>query len=194
MSRAVTSYSKGEIARAGKILVDQDTAFEDRSRAMDVMSNWRAAQAYPMRALLMMLRNKASDIDPDSVVVQRPKRAPSIIGKLLERAELCEHFADEVDGDRSKRDREANRELHGTSAIAFRPRSGHSRSSTRTILRSLNSSKIRMSATESACNRLHPPRRPNHDRQIVRVTPGTNRATGHWPRRLYLDRHGHRSR
>lgn len=82
MPWAVTSYSKGEIARAGKVLIDQDAAAEDRSRAMDVMSNWRAAQAYPMRALLMMLRNKASDIDPDAVVVQRHKRAPSIIGKL----------------------------------------------------------------------------------------------------------------
>ena len=35
-----------------------------------------------MHALLMMLRKKATDIDTNAVVVQRHKRAPSIIGKL----------------------------------------------------------------------------------------------------------------
>lgn len=82
MAWATTSYSRGEISRAGKILIDRNASFEDRTWALDVMSSWRAAQAYPMRALLMTLRKKATDIDKNAVVVQRHKRAPSIIGKL----------------------------------------------------------------------------------------------------------------
>lgn len=64
------------------MLIDRNASIEQRSWALDVMSNWRAAQAYPMHALLMMLRKKATDIDTNAVVVQRHKRAPSIIGKL----------------------------------------------------------------------------------------------------------------
>ena len=77
-----TSYSKGQITRAGKTLIDRDTSIENRIWALDVMSNWRAAQAYPMRALLMTLRRKAIEVDTNAVVVQRHKRAPSIINKL----------------------------------------------------------------------------------------------------------------
>lgn len=79
---ATTSYSKGEISRAGKVLINRHALFDERTWALDVMSSWRAAQAYPMRALLMTLRKKAVEIDPNAVVVQRHKRAPSIIGKL----------------------------------------------------------------------------------------------------------------
>lgn len=82
MPWATTTYSKGEITRAGKILLKHDALLDDRIWALDVMSSWRAAQAYPMRALLMMLRKRAVEIDNNAVVVQRHKRAPSIIGKL----------------------------------------------------------------------------------------------------------------
>lgn len=83
MPWATTPYSKGEISRAGRILIDANSTFEDRYSALDVMSSWRAAQAYPMRALLMMLRKRAVEIDDSAIVVQRHKRAPSIIGKLI---------------------------------------------------------------------------------------------------------------
>ena len=82
MAWAKAKFSKGEIAKAGRALIDGRASFDERSHALDVMSNWRAAQAYPMRAVLMMLRKKAVEIDPGAVVVQRHKRAPSIIGKL----------------------------------------------------------------------------------------------------------------
>lgn len=82
MAWTTTNYTKGEISRAGRTLIDRNASVEQRSWALDVMSNWRAAQAYPMHALLMMLRKKATDIDTNAVVVQRHKRAPSIIGKL----------------------------------------------------------------------------------------------------------------
>lgn len=79
---ATTTYTRGEINRAGAMLIDRNASFDDRQWAFDVMSSWRAAQAYPMRALLMMFRKRAVEVDPTAVVVQRHKRAPSIIGKL----------------------------------------------------------------------------------------------------------------
>ncbi|MDO9063972.1 MAG: RelA/SpoT domain-containing protein [Sulfuricella sp.] len=82
MAWAVTLYSKGEVTRAGKMLIDADATQEQRMQALDVMSSWRAAHAYPMHALLMMLRRKVAEIDKKAVVVQRHKRAPSIIDKL----------------------------------------------------------------------------------------------------------------
>ncbi len=83
MTWAKAKFSKGEISKAGRVLIDGRASFDERARALDVMSNWRAAQAYPMRAVLMMLRKKAVEIDAGAVVVQRHKRAPSIIGKLI---------------------------------------------------------------------------------------------------------------
>ena len=79
---AISSYSKGEVTRAGKMLINADATQEQRMQALDVMSSWRSAHAYPMHALLMMLRRKAVEVDKNSVVVQRHKRAPSIIDKL----------------------------------------------------------------------------------------------------------------
>jgi len=83
MSRwAISPYSKGQVNRAGNILIDLSATDAQRQKAMEVLSSWRASHAYPMHALLMMLRNKAPEIDGEAIVVQRHKRAPSIIEKL----------------------------------------------------------------------------------------------------------------
>ena len=79
---AISKYTKGEVTRAGRALIDQTESENQRAHALDVMSSWRAAHAYPMQALLMMLRQKTVGIDDNAVVVQRHKRAPSIISKL----------------------------------------------------------------------------------------------------------------
>lgn len=79
---AVSPFTKGEVNRAGKVLVDPLATDDQKHFAMGVLSNWRASHAYPMHALLMMLRNKAPEVDPGAIVVQRHKRAPSIIEKL----------------------------------------------------------------------------------------------------------------
>jgi ppGpp synthetase/RelA/SpoT-type nucleotidyltranferase len=79
---AVSKYTRGEVARAGRVLISTDASADDRSHALDVMSSWRAAHAYPMHALLMLLRRKTAELDKRAIVVQRHKRAPSIIYKL----------------------------------------------------------------------------------------------------------------
>ena len=53
-----------------------------------IYSNWRAAHAYPMHSILIYLRGKTGEIDSHAVVVQRLKRAPSIIWKLERFSEM----------------------------------------------------------------------------------------------------------
>lgn len=76
------TFSKKRVRRAGDCLVSEDATAELQADAMEVLSNWRSAHAYPMHSMLMLLRQKSSEIDPSAVVVQRLKRTPSIIGKL----------------------------------------------------------------------------------------------------------------
>ncbi len=75
-------YSKKKVRRAGELLINPAASDEEISIAMDILSNWRSAHAYPMHSVLIFLRNKASDIDPAAIVVQRLKRTPSILWKL----------------------------------------------------------------------------------------------------------------
>lgn len=74
----VAIYSKKAVMRAGECLIDPFVTNDQYSTAMDILSNWRAAHAYPMHSLLMMLRKKASSVDKKAIVVQRLKRTPSI--------------------------------------------------------------------------------------------------------------------
>lgn len=82
MAWTISPYTKGEVNRAGRVLASTNSTADERVHAIEVMSTWRAAHAYPMHALLIMLRRKSADIDDCANVVQRHKRAPSIIEKL----------------------------------------------------------------------------------------------------------------
>lgn len=79
---AVPEYSKKSIMRAGECLINPDATVQELEDATAKLSNWRAVHTYPMQAVLMLLRQKAVKIDKKSVVVQRLKRASSIIIKL----------------------------------------------------------------------------------------------------------------
>ena len=83
MRWVIPSNSKKNVKRAGEALINPSSTFEKKMEAMDVLSNWRAAHAYPMHAILIVLRRKAAEIDNTAIVVQRLKRTPSIIEKLV---------------------------------------------------------------------------------------------------------------
>ena len=76
-------YSKGQINRAGDILIHPE-AFppKDRIWADFVLANWRACHGYPMNTFQATLRQKLRSVDASAIVAQRLKRAPSIILKL----------------------------------------------------------------------------------------------------------------
>ena len=81
-------YSKNKVKQAGEVLIDKGASEAERLEAMEILSNWRAAHAYPMHALLILLRTMASRVDTTAIVVQRLKRTPSIIFKLKNQKEM----------------------------------------------------------------------------------------------------------
>lgn len=101
MGWITAEYSKKAIKRAGECLISEDASNEEISNAMDVLSNWRSAHAYPMHAVLIFLRNRSAKIDANSIVVQRLKRTPSIVGKLKRIDGMKLHRMQDISGCRS---------------------------------------------------------------------------------------------
>lgn len=76
------NFSRSRVNQAGKILVDQNVASEQKNNAIDILSNWRSAHSYPLHVFSVRLSRLAKQIDPNALVVRRLKRVPSIIKKL----------------------------------------------------------------------------------------------------------------
>ena len=74
-------YTKKQINKAGKIIVNPNATEDERKQALEVVDNWRAAHAYPMHTFSINLRRRVADID-GAVVVQRIKRLDTIEKKL----------------------------------------------------------------------------------------------------------------
>lgn len=51
--------------------------------AFNIFSNWRASHSYPINTFQATLRKKLKSVDRRSIVAERLKRTPSIIGKLV---------------------------------------------------------------------------------------------------------------
>jgi putative GTP pyrophosphokinase len=77
----VPTESKGQINKAGKVLLKGATSEEELEWAWDLVSRWRACHAYPINTFQATLRNKTSGF-ADPIVAQRLKRMPTIINKL----------------------------------------------------------------------------------------------------------------
>lgn len=101
MSWAKATYSKKAVMRAGETLIDTSATEDAHSQAMDVLSNWRAAHAYPMHSLLMTLRQQSVAVDKNAIVVQRLKRTPSIVEKLSRYPDMKLHRMQDISGCRS---------------------------------------------------------------------------------------------
>lgn len=83
MAKAIPNFSKGEINRAGNIIIStEEPAFEEAMWASEVLTNWRSSHVYPINTFQATLRNHLSNIDEKSIVAQRIKRTPSIVRKL----------------------------------------------------------------------------------------------------------------
>lgn len=76
-------YSKGQVNRAGEILAGPEGFLaEDEQWARRILANWRACHAYPINTFQATLRQRLKGIDPQAIVAQRLKRAPSIVARL----------------------------------------------------------------------------------------------------------------
>jgi hypothetical protein len=82
MAWTTPEFTKGEIQRAGKSIVDPQASADQRKLAIAVVNNWRSAHGFPLNTLQVGLRRRAQKVDPDALVAQRIKRLPSIVGKL----------------------------------------------------------------------------------------------------------------
>lgn len=74
----IPKYSKSEINKAGKIITNPESSYQERDNALTILNNWRASHAYPLQVICNNLRLK----NPNAIVVQRLKRLESISGKL----------------------------------------------------------------------------------------------------------------
>lgn len=75
-------YTKGEINRAGEILISDNASEKEKNLALEALDNWRAIHSYPMHVFKKRLREKARLLDKNSLTVQRLKRVSAIIAKL----------------------------------------------------------------------------------------------------------------
>ncbi len=85
-------FSKTKTDLAGIILCDKKKSVEEKSFALSILSNWRAAHTFPMNVFKNRLDRVAKNLDKNAITAKRLKRATSIIKKLNR----------EYDGSRSK--------------------------------------------------------------------------------------------
>lgn len=75
-------YSKSRTDRAGDLLRKSKLGESEKTLALMILSNWRAAHIYPMRIFTKRLKRVAQNLDKNAITAQRLKRVPSIIKKL----------------------------------------------------------------------------------------------------------------
>lgn len=76
------AFTKTQADKAGYLLLDPSASLGDSFWAGEVLSNWRAAHAYPINTFQATLRGKLARVDKRAIVAQRLKRTPSILHKL----------------------------------------------------------------------------------------------------------------
>jgi len=82
MEWATLQYSKGKVDWAGNLLASGAGSITENDEALEVLSNWRAAHAFPLNTIQIGLRKKARKVYEHAAVAQRLKRVPSIILKI----------------------------------------------------------------------------------------------------------------
>lgn len=76
-------YQREDVNRAAReALLDRAVDESARNNALIVVNNWRASHAYPLQAIKMTLKKRASKVSNAAVIAQRMKRLPSIKAKL----------------------------------------------------------------------------------------------------------------
>ena len=75
-------YSRKNVNKAGKALIDEKVNADDYENALLIVNNWRASHAYPMNTFQATLRYRAELFDHTATIAQRIKRLESIEAKL----------------------------------------------------------------------------------------------------------------
>lgn len=88
MAHETLRFSRAAIDRAGRSLLDEDSTTEASDVAWEALANWRSMHAFPLNTITMDLRQKVKRVRSDANVVQRLKRARSILAKLQKEASM----------------------------------------------------------------------------------------------------------
>lgn len=101
--------------RAGRTLLDESASVEEADAAWEALANWRAMHAFPLNTMTMDLRQKVRRVQPGALVVQRLKRARSVLSKLQKESSMrltqmqdiggCRAVLDSIDAVYAVRDR-----------------------------------------------------------------------------------------
>ena len=82
MSFTVPSFTRGEVNRAGFVLLDQTVDEQVKTAALEVINHWRACHTYPINTFQATLRWRVRKVCENPLVATRLKRLPSISKKL----------------------------------------------------------------------------------------------------------------
>lgn len=88
MAHEILRFSKAAVDKAGRTLLNSSAMSDETDSAWDALANWRAVHAFPLNTITMDLRQKVKRIRPNSNVVQRLKRARSILAKLQKESSM----------------------------------------------------------------------------------------------------------
>jgi putative GTP pyrophosphokinase len=82
MSFTLPNFTRGQINRAGSVLIDNGATTQARADALALINHWRACHAYPINTFQATLRGRVKRVFGDADVATRLKRLPSISKKL----------------------------------------------------------------------------------------------------------------
>lgn len=80
---STTKTSRSRVDKAGRELVAASGDSQVSEESLVIINNWRSFHAFPLNSITVVLKQKARRVQNDALVVQRLKRARSILGKLV---------------------------------------------------------------------------------------------------------------
>jgi hypothetical protein len=80
---ATRKASRSRVDKAGRELVATSDGAQVPEEPLSVINDWRSFHTFPLNSITVVLKQKSRRIQNDALVVQRLKRARSILGKLV---------------------------------------------------------------------------------------------------------------
>lgn len=86
MAYTVPLYKRARVDAAGEALTQGPVLGARGAQSFDevlaIVNNWRSSHRYPLNAMQVTIRGRATKVDPQAIVPQRLKRMPAIEAKL----------------------------------------------------------------------------------------------------------------
>lgn len=88
MAHEKLRFSRAAVDRSGRALLEDRSDPTAIEAAWEAVANWRTLHAFPLNTITMDLRQKVKRVKPGANVVQRLKRARSILAKLRKESSM----------------------------------------------------------------------------------------------------------